>query len=146
MEACLITASALAAYRIGLGRYGPGPQASSIAFLTLTSTQLLHTISSRSDRHSIFDTDRLPPNEYIPAALGSGFLVELMSLVIPSIRRILGSAPLRISDLLVVGGVAGTHLIVAEALKYMRVHSERAHRPAGPSPLPAGAFESATDE
>ena len=137
----MITAATLAAYRIGLSRYGPGPQAGSMAFLTLTSTQLLHTISSRSERHSIFDTDRLPTNDYVPAALGSGFAIELMSLIVPPVRRLLGSSPLRFSDLLVVGTAAGTHLIVNEALKYMRNHSESAKEPEEPSQPAAAAFE-----
>jgi Ca2+-transporting ATPase len=121
VEAALMTAFALAVYRLGIARYGPGPQAGSMAFLTLTSAQLLHTISSRSERHSIFDSDRLPRNDYIPLALGSGFGLEILTFLIPSVRRLLGSAPLRPMDLLPIGAAALGNLFVTEALKYVRV-------------------------
>jgi Ca2+-transporting ATPase len=146
IEACLMTAASMAAYRIGVSKYGPGPQASSMAFLTLTSTQLLHTISSRSERHTIFDAARMPANGYVPVALGSGFAIELLSLIVPPVRRLLGSSPLRLLDLLVVGVAAGTHLLVNDAMKYIRIQSEKTkelERPPQPAPV---AFETANYE
>jgi Ca2+-transporting ATPase len=117
VEAALMTAASLASYGLGVARYGPGPQAGTMAFLSLTSAQLLHTISSRSERHSIFDKERLPDNKYIPLAIGAGFGVEILSEFVPPFRRVLGTARLGISDLLLCLGVALASFATNETLK-----------------------------
>jgi Ca2+-transporting ATPase len=125
VESGVMTASALTAYGWGLARYGYGPQSSAMAFLSLTAAQLLHTISSRSQRHTIFDRKPLPHNEFVPMAIGAGFAVELLSLLVPWFRKLLGSAPLRGADLLVVGGTAAASLLTNEAIKFVGNHSGR---------------------
>ena len=69
-ESGAITAGALGAYGYGLMRYG-GAAASTMAFHSLTSGQLLHAISCRSETHSIFSSEKLPPNPYLTMALGA---------------------------------------------------------------------------
>ena len=48
VESAVLSAAGLSAYGIGIRRYGIGPQASTMAFLTLASAQLLHAITARS--------------------------------------------------------------------------------------------------
>ena len=62
VEGALLTAATLTAYGIGLTRYGVGPRASTLAFMTITVAQLLHALSCRSERHSIFEPGACPPN------------------------------------------------------------------------------------
>ena len=68
-EAFAITAGSMCSYGYAVARYGIGPQANSVAFMTLTTAQLLHAYSCRSDRHSIFDRTALQPNPYLKLAL-----------------------------------------------------------------------------
>jgi Ca2+-transporting ATPase len=54
-ESAVLSAGTLGAYGYGIARYGIGPQAGSLAFMTLSVAQLLHVISCRSEEHGIFD-------------------------------------------------------------------------------------------
>jgi len=135
VEAGLMTGAALTSYSIGFARWGTGQRASTMAFLSLTSAQLLHTISSRSTHHTIFDRERLPDNKYIPIAIGAGFAVELLSEFAPKLRRILGTARLGIGDLLICGGAALASFATNEVLKFVERYRFK------PAELKAGAEE-----
>ena len=54
----------MCSYGYAVARYGIGRQANSAAFMTLTTAQLLHAYSFRSDRHTIFGRLALQPNPY----------------------------------------------------------------------------------
>src|SRR5262249_25796699 len=56
-ESAVLSAGALGAYGYGLLRHGPGPRAGTMAFLSLTNAQLLHTFSCRSESRSVFSPD-----------------------------------------------------------------------------------------
>jgi Ca2+-transporting ATPase len=116
-ESTVLSASALGAYGYGMMRYGSGPQASTMAFLSLTKGQLLHAISCRSETHSVFSTERLPPNRYLNLALLGSFTVQALALVVPGLRRLLGIAPIDLLDSLVIGSSALLPLVVNEASK-----------------------------
>ncbi len=51
-DAALLAASTLGAYGVATARYGMGPQASTVAFATLTTSQLLHALTCRSETRS----------------------------------------------------------------------------------------------
>jgi Ca2+-transporting ATPase len=116
-QSSVMTAATLASYAIGALRYGVGAQASTMAFLTLTSVQLLHTITARSQTHTIFDHDSLPANGYVPVAVAAGFGIELVSSFVPWLRALLGTAPVGPTDLAVCGGLSLSSLCVNEAAK-----------------------------
>lgn len=139
-EGAVTTAWATACFRLGLARYGPGRQASAMAFLSLTGAQLLHTITSRSERHSIFDRRPLPRNDYIPAAIGVGLLAEALAAFVPGVRKLLGGAKLSGGDLTAVSAAAVASFLSNETLKHFRNHrglitprppDEAAEAPAG---------------
>ena len=48
-EAGVISACALVAYSYALAQYGIGPKSSTVAFMSLTIGQVLHTFSCRSE-------------------------------------------------------------------------------------------------
>ena len=56
----MLTAGSLGAFGYGIWRYGLGMQASTLAFHSLTTGQLLHAVSCRSEKHSIFSSGRPP--------------------------------------------------------------------------------------
>jgi len=116
-EAAMISAGTLGAYGYGIAKYGMGQKAGSLAFLSLTTGQLLHAISCRSERHSIFGREKLPPNKYLNMALGGSFAIQLLAMVIPGLRNLLGIAPISVLDGLVIGGSAVFPLLVNEGTK-----------------------------
>ena len=79
-ESGVITLATLGAYGIGLSRYGIGPRASTLAFQSLANAQLLHAISCRSERVSIYDEEKLPPNRYLTLALAGSLGLQLLTL------------------------------------------------------------------
>ncbi|MEW6386176.1 MAG: HAD-IC family P-type ATPase [Thermodesulfobacteriota bacterium] len=131
-ESGVLTAGALGAYGYGWLRYGLGVQASTLAFHSLTAGQLLHAVSCRSERHSLFSPEKLPPNRYLNLALGGSMLLQVAAMFIPGLRSILGLAPVGLWDGLVIGSTALLPLLVNEATKTRRESS-----PAKGSELPA---------
>lgn len=120
-EAGTISLSTLAAYGYGISKYGISPQASTIAFMSLTSAQLLHTISCRSEHHSIFNQGKLPNNPYLNAAIVGSFAIQLLAIAIPPLRSLLKITPINIVDSFVIGGSALLPLLVNESTKNMRL-------------------------
>lgn len=116
-ESTMLSAGALGAYGYGIMRYGMGQRAGTMAFLSLTMGQLLHAISCRSEKHSIFDKGKLPPNKYLNVALGGSFALQVLSMVVPGLRSLLEIAPVNIIDGIVIGGSAVMPLLVNESTK-----------------------------
>ena len=116
-ESTMLSAGALGAYGYGIMRYGMGARASTMAFMSLTSGQLLHAISCRSEQHSIFDKDRLPPNKYLNAAIAGSLSLQVLSMAVPGLRSLLGITPISLIDGLVIGGSAAIPLLVNESTK-----------------------------
>lgn len=82
-EGAVISAGSLAAYGYGIMRYGIGPQAGALAFSSLTTGQLLHSLSCRSEEHSLFSREKLPPNKYLNVALAGSFAVQILAMTVP---------------------------------------------------------------
>ena len=116
-ESALITAGALSAYLWGLTRYGMGPRASTLAFTSLTASQLLHAISCRSEPHSIFDGRPYPRNPHILLAVGGGMALQCLATLTPGVRTILGASRLGLIDWGIATTAAATPFLINEALK-----------------------------
>jgi Ca2+-transporting ATPase len=116
-EATVIAGVGALGWLYGRVRYGPAPQASTLAFTTLSGAQLLHTLSARSRHHTIYDRSPLPPNPYVPAAITSGMGFELGASLIRVLGQIIGLAPIAIVDLLVSSALASGSFIVNETVK-----------------------------
>ncbi|WP_026735173.1 cation-translocating P-type ATPase [Fischerella sp. PCC 9605] len=116
-EAGTISVSTLAAYGYGILKYGISPQASTIAFMSLTSAQLLHTLSCRSENHSIFSQEKLPNNSYLNAAIVGSFAIQLLAIAIPPLRSLLKITPVDIVDGAAIGGSALLPLLINESTK-----------------------------
>jgi Ca2+-transporting ATPase len=116
-ESAVISISTLAAYGYGIFKYGISPKASTLAFMTLTYGQLLHTISSRSEKHSIFSQEKLPPNPYLTTAVVGSFGIQILALAVPQLRSLLKIAPLNMVDTVVISGGALLPLLVNEGTK-----------------------------
>lgn len=117
LEAGILSAGALGAYAYGLARYGAGPAAGTMAFMSLSTGQLLHALSCRSETHRIVGPNGLPPNRYLQWALAGSLALQGLSLAVPGLRGFLGLAPIGLIDGLVIGGSALLPLAINESTK-----------------------------
>lgn len=139
VEGGILTLAPLGAYAYGRARYGLGPRAGTLAFTVLASAQLFHVLSSRSERHSIFDAERLASNRYVPMALGGGLALQILATLVPGLRRVLGVVPLGLVDWAVVGVGAVAPLLVNESMKVaLRERTDAAEVEPSPAATSAG--------
>ncbi|MCF7990794.1 MAG: cation-transporting P-type ATPase [Thiohalocapsa sp.] len=115
-ESMVITGGALASLGYGLWRYGPGAVSGTLAFQTLTTAQLLHALGCRSEERVLWG-ERRPANPYLSAAVGGALGLQMSTLAVPALRRLLGTSRLGPVDLGVVVVTACVPLLVNEALK-----------------------------
>jgi len=115
IDAALMAGSSLAGFAYGLLRYGPGPRASTLAFMSLTSSQLLYALSARSDLP--LASARLKANPLLRQAVVVSLGAQAGTVLLPPLRRLLRTTPLSLGDVVVVGGLAVFPLLVRELLK-----------------------------
>ncbi|MBE9200684.1 MULTISPECIES: HAD-IC family P-type ATPase [unclassified Nodularia (in: cyanobacteria)] len=116
-ESATISVSTLAAYSYAILRYGIGARASTVACMTLTTAQLLHTMSCRSENHSIFSQEKLPNNPYLNVAITGSFAVQILAIAIPPLRKLLKITPMSMVDTAVIGSGALLAFLLNEATK-----------------------------
>ena len=114
-ESLIITSAALVAYRYGIRRYGAGLEASTLAFHSLSTAQLFHTLHCRSENSSIWESK--PRNRYLWGALAISFGLQFASTASPFSRRLLGVSPLRRADVLVIAAASIGPLLINDAYK-----------------------------
>ncbi|MGQ9919820.1 MAG: cation-translocating P-type ATPase, partial [Desulfobacca sp.] len=131
-EGATLTAATLGAYGYGLLRYGLGPRSGTLAFHTLTISQLLHAFSCRSERHSIF-ANTLPRNPLLHLAVFGSIVLQVMAQLLPGLRSILGMAPISLIDGAVIAGTSLLSFLVNELTKLV----------ADPRPVAAAELEAA---
>jgi P-type Ca2+ transporter type 2C len=115
MQSGILTASAMTAYLAGLARYGPGPRAGTLAFLTLTSAQLLHGWTARTDGSA-----PAASNPLMNYGLLAGFGLLVASQVFPGLSALLGTARIGAFDALVCAGAALASYLGNEAVNSSR--------------------------
>ncbi len=116
-EAATMATAALGAYGYGIARYGIGATAGTVAFQTLTTSQVLHALGCRSEKHRIFGTTQSPPNKFLNVAILGSLALQLATQLLPGLRNLLGLTPLTALDGLVVGVASVVPLLVTEATK-----------------------------
>jgi Ca2+-transporting ATPase len=98
VEGGLLTAGALAVYTYGISRYGSSTRARSVSFVALSSAQLLHAFSTRSERNHLFGKQKAAPNPYLPASVLGGIALTVLMQMVPATRRWLGSGAMPAFD------------------------------------------------
>ncbi|MDJ0681866.1 MAG: HAD-IC family P-type ATPase, partial [Xenococcaceae cyanobacterium MO_167.B52] len=116
-ESSVLSVSTMAAYGYGIARYGISPHASSIAFMSLVTSQLLHALSCRSSKP--LSAIELSPNHYLTVALSGSLTLQLICLVIPGLRSLLQVTPLNLLDGVVISNSALLPLLFNERTKKM---------------------------
>ena len=125
-ESSMITAGSMAAYMYGVRRYGIGPQASMMAFSSLTIAELAHSVSSRSKYRMALTEMHRPPNKYLNRALVGTLGAQALATFFPPLRTLLGGAPLGLVDMGVLGASVAAPWVVNEFTKpvYTIEHEE----------------------
>ena len=117
-ESGTIGVGTMGAFYYGLRRYGLGaPQASTLAFTTLTLNELVHAMGSRSQYRTVLSRRSLPPNPHLNKALVAMVGAQAAANWIPGVRRLLGGAPLGLGHMLVVAAGVVLPLVVNEFTK-----------------------------
>jgi Ca2+-transporting ATPase len=114
-DAALMTVVTLAVFAWALARHGNGPRARTLAFNTLTSSQLLFALAMRSPRP--LRQGGLKPNPTLRRALTCSLLAQACTVLLPPLRRVLHTTPIGLLDAAVVGAAATVPLLVREVLK-----------------------------
>ena len=125
LESFTMTAGAMASYGHAMARYGGGPQAGTVAFMTLTMAQLLHAYSCRSDRHSMFGHEPLHPNRYLNLAIGGTAALQFATVAVPGLRSLLGTTLVGPLDMAVIGAGSVLPFLINEATKNAAFESKR---------------------
>ena len=114
-DAGTMTLASLASFGYGLVRYGAGPRARTMAFTTLTASQLLFALAMRSSRP--LRAGGLAPNPALRRAVGWTLAAQAGTVLLPFARRVLRTTPLGAIDSLVVLATAVVPLAARELLK-----------------------------
>ncbi len=110
-----IAASALVSHFVGLARYGPGPKTRGMTFLSLSLGQLLYTMMcQRSDVREL-RPDKLLENRALDGAVLVSSGLAVLPFFVPPLRRLLGVAPIGLSDsaIALTGAVAPAAAVLA---------------------------------
>jgi Ca2+-transporting ATPase len=113
----VMSLATLGAYLTGVLRYGVGPQASSMAFLSMAGAQLMHAFTARSQTAGLFGGEALPPNRLLGGGVLAGFGLLALSQLAPGVGAVLGTARIGIVDSLCCLGAAAASFLVNEGLK-----------------------------
>lgn len=115
----LITAASLAAYLWAMGSEDHRAHASTIAWMTLALSQLLHVGNVRSDT-AVTTTASATRNRYAIGAVLVGIVLQLLALEVPPLARALVVQPLSVEEWLVVTALAATPAVIGQAWKLWR--------------------------
>ena len=122
----MITAAAMAAYLYGITRYGPGPRAQTLAFMTMTSGQLLYALTARSDAPlSLIGNSRLRANPWLTRTVLVSLAAQAGTVLFPPLRALLRTTPIGLADAGVVLAAAAAPALAREAIKRLGGHDER---------------------
>jgi len=116
-ESAIITGSSFAAYFYGILNYGTGAKAGTIAFHTLTASQLIHALTCRSTKHQKIMDKEMSRNFFLDLAVGGSLVLQIALGFIPGIKRIMNLSPLNVKDLLVIIGSTFISTFINELTK-----------------------------
>jgi Ca2+-transporting ATPase len=117
----MMTAASMAAFLYGLARYGPSPRARTIAFMTLTSSQLLYALSARSEAPlKLFGGGRLRRNPWLTGTVVVSLGAQAATVLFPPLRGLLRTTPIGLADVAVIAACASAPTLGRETLKRLR--------------------------
>jgi len=117
VQTIAIAGSVLAAFLIGLNRFSEVAHAQTMAFVTLSASELFRAYTARSERYSVFRLGVFT-NKWMQWAVLGSLLVLLATVYIPGLNStIFGNIPLNLSDWAVVFPLMLVPAVAAEVNK-----------------------------
>jgi Ca2+-transporting ATPase len=116
-EGSFITGASMASYLYGLAKYGPGESAQALAFQSLTFSQIIHAISCRSERPVLFPKQPMDSNRYLDIAIFGALGLQLLTQLVPGVRRLLGLGGITNKDWAWIGVTSALPLLISEFTK-----------------------------
>jgi Ca2+-transporting ATPase len=120
LEGAALTGGSLASYGYGVWRHGVGGRASSIAFLSLACSQLLHALTCRSRDRVLFQEDGRPRNRWLGFTVAATLGLQAAAALVPGLRNLLGMTAIGWADAAVAAAAAALPLAVTEGTKRAR--------------------------
>jgi Ca2+-transporting ATPase len=115
LDATVMAAATLAAFGVAWRGSADAARASTVAFSTLSSGQLLYALACRSgDRPGL---SRPRDNPILMAGIGGMLGLQAATVLAPPLRALLATTPLGLADVALIGAGAALPLLVREALK-----------------------------
>ncbi len=118
-QGAMVGALTLLAYGIGYRYFANPAAANTMAFATLTLSQLCHAFDVRSEEQSILHIGLLS-NSAMNKAFCAGLALQLAVLLFPPLQQIFGVVDLEAAEWAVVAGLALTPVAVCELVKLFR--------------------------
>jgi Ca2+-transporting ATPase len=117
-EGTIMAGTTLAGYALYGGMAG-GARASTVAFHGITGAQLLHAISSRSEKNGFVAELSRTPNPPLYGAVSASLILQVAAQFIQVTRGFLGLVPLRGADLLAIAAIALGSTFLNDAVGYL---------------------------
>ena len=117
-EGAVMGSAALAGYYLAGGPSNP-VRAGTIAFHGLTFAQLIHGLSCRSETLGLAAERSRPPSPKLYATLAGSVALQVAAQVFPQTRSLLRLAPIGLSDILAIAGIAATSTVANDGLGYL---------------------------
>jgi Ca2+-transporting ATPase len=128
VQTLAIAGSVLAAFLIGLNRFDELQHAQTMAFVTLSASELFRAYTARSERYPLFGIGVFG-NKWMQWAVLLSLLVLLATVYVPGLNTtIFGNVPLDLSDWLVVSPLMLVPAIAAELHKAVLLRRIRRQR------------------
>lgn len=119
-QGIMLAVCTLTAFRVGGYWYGFAGEgllhAETLAFMTLAMAQLVHTFNVRSRTKTMFSA-HLFTNGWLWGSVVLGTLLQLLTVTVPALRRVLQSTPLTIADGWLIAACSLAPVVVVEAGK-----------------------------
>jgi len=121
VQTVAITVAVLSAFVVALGRY-PGPDgvawAQTMAFATLSISELLRAYTSRSERHGIHQVGVFS-NKYMQWAVAASLIIILAVIYLPFLRVFFDTRPLGLREWVVIAPLVLIPSLAAEVNKWV---------------------------
>jgi Ca2+-transporting ATPase len=98
-------------------RYGLSPQTTSLAFHTLTISQLIHAYNCRAEHQGLADQKDMPINKHLNWAVGGSLALQVLTMFLPGVRSFLGLTRPGFTDLAVIGVSSVASLLANDIIK-----------------------------
>jgi Ca2+-transporting ATPase len=109
-DAGVLAAVALGVHGLAAARYGAGAKATTLAFSTLTTAQLLHALTYRSGSRGMSAGGQ----SYVGTVVGATVGAQIAAMALPPLRTLLGLTPLTIAEWTIVAGSAALPLLLKQ--------------------------------